>query len=270
MASGLGDATVGGGDRLLLADVGRRARLGAGAAPEVGLAPAAAALAGSVALGVVAFELDLPGYLFGWRQLAAAVAGVALAVSAVPMLVAASHGRWYLPTADASSVLAFLPSAQNGDYRVLWVGAPDAVPLAARPLNSGIGYGTSNDGEPDVTTQWITGRTGATPQLAGDLRLVQNRLTTKFGHLVAPMAVRYIVVPNHNAPAGAGGQAVLTPGALLAGLELQTDLQVVNADPNYTVYQNSAWAPARAILPPAAVPVVAAARLGCAPSNRPI
>ena len=38
---------------------------------EVGLAPAAAALAGSAALGAVAFELDLPGYRFGWRQLAA-------------------------------------------------------------------------------------------------------------------------------------------------------------------------------------------------------
>jgi GT2 family glycosyltransferase len=229
---------------------------------EVGLAPAAAALAGSVALGAVAFELDLPGYQFGWRQLAATVAGVALALAAVPMLVASGQGRWKLPSADATSVLAFLPNPQAGGYRVLWVGAPDALPLAARSLDSGIGFGTSYNGEPDVTDQWITAQHGATPVLATDLRLVQNRLTTKFGHLLAPMAVRYVVVPNHNAPAGAGGVPVRTPGALLTGLSLQTDLEVVNADPNYTVYQNAAWAPLRAVLPAAALPVAAAGAAG--------
>jgi GT2 family glycosyltransferase len=229
---------------------------------EVFLAPAAAALAASAALGAVAFELDLPGYRFGWRQLAAAVAGVALAVAAVPMLIASGQGRWHLPTADATSVLAFLPDNQGGDYRVLWAGAPDALPFAARSLDSGVGYGTSYNGEPDVTDLWITTRQGAAPVLASDLRLVQSRLTTKFGHLVAPMAVRYIVVPNHNAPAGSDAVAVPSPGALLAGLQLQTDLQVVNADANYTVYQNAAWSPARSVLPAAAVPVAAAGAAG--------
>ncbi len=229
---------------------------------EVGLAPAAAALAGSVALGAVAFELDLPGYQFGWRQLAATVAGVALALAAIPMLIASGQGRWHLPNADATSVLAFLPNPQAGAYRVLWVGAPDALPLAARSLDSGVGFGTSYNGEPDVSDQWITAEQGATPALAADLRLVQGRLTTKFGHLLAPMAVRYVVVPSHNAPAGAGGVAVPTPNTLLSGLSLQTDLEVVNADPNYTVYQNAAWAPLRAVLPPAAVPVAAAGAAG--------
>ena len=45
--------------------------------PEVLLAPAAVALALATALGVVAFETDLPGYRFGWRQLASVVAGSA-------------------------------------------------------------------------------------------------------------------------------------------------------------------------------------------------
>jgi hypothetical protein len=225
---------------------------------EVGLAPAAAALAASASLGAVAFELDLPGYRFGWRQLAAALAGAALAVSAVPMLIASGQGRWHLPSADATAVLAFLPDSHSGDYRVLWVGAPDALPLASRPLSSGIAYATSYDGEPDVTDQWITRQQGATPVLGADLRLVANRLTTKFGHLAAPMAVRYVVVPNHNAPAGAGAIAVPTPSAFLAGLQLQTDLQVINVDANYTVYQNAAWAPLRAVLPAGALPVAAA------------
>jgi hypothetical protein len=226
--------------------------------PEVGLAPAAAALAGSAALGAVAFELDLPGYRFGWRQLAAAVAGAALALASIPVLIASGQGRWHLPSQDASSVLAFLPDTHAGDYRVLWVGAPDALPLAARPLNSGIGLAASYNGEPGLGDLWITGRQGALPVVATDLRLVENRLTTRLGHLLAPTAVRYIVVPNHNGPSGSGAVAVPAPASLLAGLPLQTDLQLVNADPNYTVYENAAWAPARMVLPGGARAVAAA------------
>jgi hypothetical protein len=226
--------------------------------PEVALAPAAAALAGSAALGAVAFELDLPGYRFGWRQLAAALAAAALAVSSIPVLIASGQGRWHLPSQDASTVLAFLPDNHAGDYRVLWVGAPDALPLAARRLDPGIGLAASYNGEPGLGDLWITGRRGAVPVLASDLRLVENQLTTKLGHLLAPAAVRYIVVPNHNAPTGSGAAAVPVPASLLAGLPLQTDLQLVNTDPNYTVYENAAWAPARMVLPASAVAVATA------------
>jgi GT2 family glycosyltransferase len=225
---------------------------------EVGLAPAAAALAGSIALGAVAFELDLPGYRFGWRQLAAGLAGVALAAAAIPMLIASGQGRWELPSADASSVLAFLPNSHDrGDYRVLWVGAPDAVPLAARSFGGGMAYGTSYDGEPAATDAWATGPAGATPLLATDLHLAEGRLTTKLGHLLAPLAVRYIVIPDHNGPAGSGAASEPAPSALLAGLLSQTDLELLNVDSNYVVYQNAAWAPGRAVLPPPAAPVAA-------------
>jgi GT2 family glycosyltransferase len=221
---------------------------------EVVLAPAAAALAGSAALGAAAFELDLPGYRFGWRQVAATVAGLALAVAVIPWMVGSSGGRWHLPSADASSVLSFLPDSQNGDYRVLWVGAPEALPLASRHLERGMAYGTSFDGEPGLADIWLPGSPGATGVLAADLHLVEGRLTTKIGHLLAPTGVRYLVIPNHNGPSGSGAIAVAQPSALISGLALQTDLQLVDVgDPNYTVYDNSAWAPARAVLSPAAV-----------------
>ena len=216
----------------------------------VWLAPAAAARAGSAALGGAAFELDLPGYNFGWRQAAAAGAGLCLALAAGPWLAAAGSGRWDLPRTDASSVLAFLPGSEHGDYRVLWVGAPDGLPLAGRQLEPGFAYATSFDGEPVLADAWPTGPAGQAPRLAGELLLVQGRLTTKLGHLLAPAGVRYIVVPNHAGPAGSGGRALPVPNPLLAGLALQTDLQSVPVDPDYTVYANSAWAPVRSILPP--------------------
>jgi hypothetical protein len=207
---------------------------------DVVLAPAAAALAASAALGAAAFELDLPGYRFGWRQLAAGLAALAMAVAAVPFLTATQTGRWQVPTADPASELPFLPDPAHGDYRVLWAGAPDALPLAGFQLSSGVAYGTSFDGPPSVADLWLGGNTGAAPQLATDLKLAERRLTTKLGHLLAPAGVLYLVVPNNTAPAGAGGYRALPPPSLLQGLALQTDLRVVDqVDSNYTVYLNA-------------------------------
>ena len=216
---------------------------------EVVLAPAAAALAGSAALGAAAFELDLPGYRFGWRQGAAAAAAVSLAAAAVPLLVASGGGRWDVPSGDASSVLGFLPSGRTGDYRVLWVGAPDALPLAGRQLEPGVAYGTSYDGMPSLADDWVAGQAGAAGQLASDLHLVETGLTTKLGHLLAPTGVRYLIIPNHLGPTGSGSPAVAVPGALISGLALQTDLHSLNVgDTHYSVYQNDAWAPVTAVL----------------------
>jgi GT2 family glycosyltransferase len=219
--------------------------------PDVLLAPAAAALAGSAALGVVAFEQDLPGYNFGWRQAAAAAVGLCLIMAALPWFGSAGSGRWDLPSADASTALTIL-GPQGGDYRILWVGDPAALPLQSRGYEPGFAYATSTDGEPSLSDDFPTGPAGSSSELATDLKLVQGRLTTKMGHLLAPAGVRYVVIPNHVGPAGSGGPAVPVPGALIAGLGLQTDLQALVIDPNYTVYDNSAWAPIRSVLPASA------------------
>ena len=47
---------------------------------DVLLVPAAAGLALATAMGVVAFEVDLPGYRFGWRQIASGLAAAAVVV----------------------------------------------------------------------------------------------------------------------------------------------------------------------------------------------
>ncbi|MHB1535179.1 MAG: glycosyltransferase, partial [Acidimicrobiales bacterium] len=219
--------------------------------PDVVLAPAAAALAASAALGAVAFDLDLPGYRFGWRQLLSGVALVAAVVAAVPLVIGAGSGRWHLPSGDANSVLAFMPGSKGGDYRVLWVGAPDAIPLASRPLETGFGYATSHNGEAVLADQWLTPRAGSTGLLALDLRRATDGLTTGLGHLLGPLGVRYIVVPSANGPAGTGATPYPVPTDVLRGLQLQTDLQLYDVDPNYTVYQNAAWIPIRAVVPPA-------------------
>jgi hypothetical protein len=223
------------------------------AAPEAFLAPAAAALALSVALGAVAFKADLPGYRLGWRQVALVLAGAGVAVGSLPALGAMTDGRWGMPRRDFATTLSFMADRPPaGAFRVLWVGDPRALPLGSWQLSDGVGYATSDNGAPDVADLWPPGSAGATPLLAADLKLAAKRMTTGLGHLLAPLAVRYIVVPSQSAPAGSGGNAVPVPAEILAGLGGQTDLRAVPVDDAITVYENAAWSPGRALLSPEA------------------
>jgi hypothetical protein len=219
-------------------------------APEILLAPAAAALSLAVALGVVSFERDLRGYQFGWRQLASTVAAVAVVVGSLPVLGAAVGGRWHLPGSGFDAPLSFLSErAADGPYRALWIGDPRALPLGSWYFEDGVGFATSESGMPDLTNQWPARSSGATPLVARDLRLARSGLTSNLGHLLAPLAIRYIIVPSRLAPADSGGRSVPVPKDLLTALVLQADLRTVQTDPTLTVYENAAWAPERLVLP---------------------
>jgi GT2 family glycosyltransferase len=213
--------------------------------PEALLAPAAAALALSAALGVAAFDTDLPGYRFGWRQIAPVVAGLALAIGIVPVLAAMFDGRWQSPDQSYSPVLAFLhdEQASAGPFRVVWVGDPDVLPLQGWRLSDGVAYATTDHGLPTVEDRWPGTSDGATSLVADALRLAQQRDTSRLGRLVAPMGIRYFVIAGQSAP-GSGDTRPL-PADVERALGEQLDLQEVLADPNLHVYRNVSWAPIR-------------------------
>jgi hypothetical protein len=213
--------------------------------PEALLAPAAVALAMSAALGVVAFDMDLPGYRFGWRQIAPVFAGLALAIGIVPVLGAMFDGRWHAPDQSYEPVLAFLhdEQASAGPFRVVWLGDPDVLPLQGWRLSDGVAYATTDHGLPTVEDRWAGSSDGATSLVADALHLAQRRDTSRLGRLVAPMGVRYLVVAGESAPSS--GDARPLPRDVERALGEQLDLQEVLADPHLHVYRNVSWAPIR-------------------------
>ena len=87
--------------------------------------PTAVGLALATAMGVAAFEVDLPGYRFGWRQVASGVAAAAVALGTIPVLGATFDGRWSMPAGDQRRALGFI-DAENDDV-------PVPRPVARRP-----------------------------------------------------------------------------------------------------------------------------------------
>lgn len=228
-------------------------------APELLLVPTAAGLALATAMGMAAFEVDLPDYHFGLRQVASLLAGVALVLSILPVVGAAFDGRWAMPRGDYDHTLGFFGrEGDAGPFRVLWVGDAGSLPLSGWPLDaSGIddlgnggqlAYATSDDGPPTLDDRWAGPPSPATERLGDVLRVAGDAGTSRLGAFLAPMGIRYIVVPLAPAPAPYL-QPTSQPADLLAMLDSQLDLAPVTAA-GVVIYQNNAWGPTRAQLPP--------------------
>ncbi len=249
--------------------------------PLVLLGPAAAATSASIGLGVAAFERDLPKAEFGWRQLVTAVGVLAVAVASVPTLVSALPGRWDLPVNDFSQSVSWMHAkVASGAFRVLWLGDPRSLNQGGWNVGGGLAYATSENGPPDARWTWNGTAPGPADQLGSAVNLAMHDGTDRLGSLVAPAAVRYVVVLTSIAPEIAGEQsptAYPVPNALLPALGRQLDLQPVLSGTGITVFANAAWVPQRAEVTgrpgtarPAASPLAIAPWMAVVPGAQPV
>jgi GT2 family glycosyltransferase len=223
------------------------------------LVPAAVGLALAAAMGMAAFEVDLPDYHFGWRQILSVLAGAALVLAVTPAVGASIDGRWEQPRGDYARTLSFLDrEGEQEPLRVLWLGDAATLPLGAWEVDPGGGdelgpgtrlaFATSEDGMPGLAERWVGAPGEATDHLTRVLRSAVEGGTSRLGALLAPMGVRYLVVVAGPAPEPfAPPTGDIAP--LESALDAQLDLVPVTAS-GVTLYRNSAWGPVRATLPP--------------------
>ena len=209
---------------------------------DVLLALYVTALAVIIGLGVSAVELDLRSAGFGWRQVAAAMVVVTLAVAAIPFLTNLSSGRFDLPTTSAAESLSALAPTDTGGYRVLWLADPSVAPLAGWSVAPGLDAATSTDGLPGGGTLFTPPGAGAGVALVRDVRLALEGGTVHLGQLLASAGVSSIVVMNSAAPEVAGVQQVplrAVPVDLIEALTRQTDLSLELQTTSVEVFANS-------------------------------
>jgi hypothetical protein len=227
-----------------LAFAASRGDLGSFAPSEsVVLVPAALAVAACIGLGISAFENDLVGREFGWRQVLSGVALVFVVVGVLPVVVASLGGRWGLPAQGMEQPLAFLGQPSSGGVaRVLWLGDPRAVPAGGWSVEPGLAYALTPEAMP--TTEQVLTPSGPGPagQVGRDVRLALAGGTVHLGRLLAPAGVRYVVVVDALAPsmAGSGTPSVSAPPppGVVSGLLAQSDLRVVPGTVGVQVFSN--------------------------------
>ena len=226
------------------------------------LAPAALAVAACVGIGIAAFENDLSGREFGWRQLVSVAALVFVAVGLLPVLGGAVGGRWDLPAQGVEQPLAFLARPSTGVARVLWLGDPRALPAGGWAVDAGLAYALTPQDLPDATQVFTPAGPGPADDVAKAVRLAVAGGTVHLGRLLAPAGVRYVVVVDALAPSLVGSSPASVsappPAELNADLLEQDDLQVVPGVLGAQVYENGADMPVTATRV-AALPVQASA-----------
>lgn len=217
-------------------------------APEAALTLSALGLALAVGLGVATFVDDVRRVRFGWAQLAAVVAAVGILLPTFSFVADATDGRWRAPPEGWPDALAFLEAEQStGAFRVLWVADPSVLPLDPVVLDDGNGYVLTRNGPGDARGLWRAPVRSA-DELVGDaLDLASSDRTQLFGHLVAPMGVRYIAMPLRNGPGG--GPRVEPARGVRDALTQQLDLARLEAPAGLVLYENTAWIPAAAVVP---------------------
>lgn len=216
------------------------------------LAPAACGLALCAAATVAAFEQDVRGRHFGWRQPLGVLASAAVVVGLVPAIAAATDGSWSLPRSGLVDGLALREDPPQGDYRILFVGDSEVMPTPSWTLPGGLAYMVVDDGPITIRESWA-GRPGEVEaSIAGVLTSIADGATTRGGRLLAPLAIRYVVVPRIDGIASTATAPRPLPVGLEDALGDQLDLQRLFSAPSFVVYENAAAIPTRSLLSPVA------------------
>jgi GT2 family glycosyltransferase len=222
-------------------------------------APAAAAIAVLVGLGVAAISTDLRSSGFGWRHVGAVMFGVVSVAGLLPVLGSSIGGRWGLADSGYDTVLSWLSGsgAQAAGQRVLWLGDPRTLPMPGWQLAPGLAAGISSGGLPDGSRLWPSSNASAANAVFADVKSAESGLTIRLGRLLAPSGIRFIVVPSAIAPVLAGAQAAPAahaPQVLLDGLAAQSDLHELPSEGGSVVFENSAWRPGATLAATASTP----------------
>jgi GT2 family glycosyltransferase len=213
------------------------------------LVGAALGLAFAAGLGVAAILDDLRTWHFGWRQVLTVVACAGLVLALIGFAADTLDGRFGLGSGDWASSTSWMheDNPKPGGFRVLWLGDPNILPADAKVAGN-TGFATTRDGAGDARALWAAPESSADRVLADAIVSAEAGTTSRLGHLVAPAGVRYIAFINRAAP-DSGAHGVPNP-QLTAALGRQLDLTLSRLDDNGVIYENDAWLPMHAVVPP--------------------
>lgn len=219
--------------------------------PGILLVPVAVGIALAAGCVIASFEFDVRGGTFGWRQPLAVLSLVAVAIGLVPALFAVGTGRYDAPETTLVDLLGQLPDGEDaGDYRVLWVGTQEVLPVSPWVERPGLGYAVTDGPSLDVRDAFPSRPGPGTDEVVAALEAIATGTTTRGGRLLAPLAVRYVIVPLVDGAISTNDDPVPPPAGLLDALGDQLDLAEVYSPPNFVVYENRAWVPVRSVLTP--------------------
>ena len=196
-----------------------------------------------------ALVVDLRRARFGWRQPLSGLVALAFMVGLAPMAVNSIDGRWNQPSLALPQLLTQLPDTQSGgEYRTLFIGDSRVLPAAPLNFGWGISYSIVNGSAPTLEELWETPPTRVRDNAVAAMYGIVRGKTSRAGRLLAPLSVRFIVVPIIDGGQSTRSHPIKAPAGLVDSLSRQLDLKRRYASPDLVIFENTAWIPVRSML----------------------
>lgn len=220
------------------------------AAPNFGqlLAIVACGLAlGAGALASFVFDDELNSAYRWWRPVAYCAVFAAL-IGSLPAASMAIDGSWnQANTAIADLYTQMQENPPEGDYNVVYVGRREVLPISGMAITDTVAFAVADDGELTMRDRW------AKPNelnfnVENAFRAIVGHETVRGGRLLAPLAVRYIVLPKTDGGESTVERPLPPPDGLLAALSTQLDFRRVYLANDLVIYENMAWLPSLSVL----------------------
>ena len=222
-------------------------------APEAGvlLVPVAFGVAVSAGALLAGFDLDVRDAGFGWRQPLGIVAMLAIVVGVVPGILAIGDGRWNTPDTTLGRLMNawLVDQPTDGDYRVLLLGDSRVLPVPSTEYRDGLSWAIIDDGDLDFRDRWAAPSTPAADVVTEALDQISSSSTLRAGRLLAPLGIKYIVIPEFDGINSTTDSPIPTAEGLSGALDDQLDLaSVTGGFPTLEIYENGAWLPSVSLL----------------------
>ena len=200
-----------------------------------------------------------------WRQLFCAVAVASTVVAIAPTLVASFNGRWSQPADTLGRLTGQLPndggpgastSTGIGDYDVLYIGDSRLIPAGAVAVEldaktaqdtAGLAYGILRDGGATGIDTLPASASPMTDSLRRAVDVLVTGESLRAGRLLAPLAVRYVVVPLRDSTLHAS-RSLSVGEVLVARISDQLDFRRVYTATDLVIFENAAAIPTASVL----------------------
>lgn len=166
----------------------------------------------------------------GFRRAVQILAGLAAALVLVAGLPAVVEGTWGMPVGDWERRLGFVEALSDNPEmeRVLLVGEPGSLPGRVRRWND-LDYRLVNGARFGFDEAYLPERRRGDVALEGALTTVASGVSLRPGEMLAPFAIRWIVVVGDD--------------TLARAFQSQVDVRDVSSSPGVAVFENLAYRP---------------------------
>lgn len=202
---------------------------------------------GAAALASFIFD-DERANSYRWWKPVVAVATFAALIGAIPTSSMVIDGSWKQSEVAIADLYSQLQSdPPEGDYNTVFVGRREVIPLRGMRVNDAIAFTVADDGELTFRDTWFV-HSDADQSVAHALQAIIGRQTVRGGRLLAPLAVRYLVVPIIDGGESTFSHPLPAPEDVLTALSTQLDFRRVYQASDLVIYENTAWIPSLAVL----------------------